>query len=186
MSKEELNIGRNISEVRKSKGLSQEKLAGKCGFSNTTLSQYENSKKVPTVSTLGKIARQLGVSIDRLYFGDENKSFVGADLDVGRRIVNAVYLLWSEGIISSAEDYYTVGYIQAGEHKSNELLFLHKYQLQINRLVKSLEEYYRNKETYEEPNKYLEILLASVAKDINDNPEEDKRATIIPPNGRKK
>ena len=40
------NIGKNIREVRLEKKLSQEELARKCGFSNTTLSAYENSRKI--------------------------------------------------------------------------------------------------------------------------------------------
>ena len=34
-------IGKNIKEVRQSRGLSQEVLSDMCGFSNTTLSAYE-------------------------------------------------------------------------------------------------------------------------------------------------
>ena len=184
MMKAEYNIGTNIREVRNGKRLSQEKLASKCGFSNTTLSQYENHKKTPNVTTLAKIAKALGVSIDRLYYGDEDKAFITSEPDVGMRIVNAIYLLWQEGVISSGEDFFAVGFIQAGEHESSELLFLHKYQSQINRLIRSLEEFNRNKGTYEDPEKYIEILLASVAKDINDNYEGNKRAKVISPSGK--
>ena len=60
------NIGKNIRIVRNEKGLSQEKLAQMCGFSNTTLSAYENSKKFPNLDTTATIARELNVSIERL------------------------------------------------------------------------------------------------------------------------
>ena len=70
------NVGKNIREIRKSKGISQAQLAKQCDFSNTTLSAYENSKKIPNAYTLSKIARQLNVSMDRLYLGDENERFI--------------------------------------------------------------------------------------------------------------
>ena len=53
----EEKIGGNIREVRLQKRYSQEKLAGLCGISNTTLSAYENSKKIPNLTTVAKIAK---------------------------------------------------------------------------------------------------------------------------------
>ena len=70
------NIGKNIREVRLEKGFSQEELARNCGFSNTTLSAYENRRKIPNLTTIAKIAKELDVTIERLYYGDENISFI--------------------------------------------------------------------------------------------------------------
>ena len=93
------SIGRNIYLVRKEKALSQQTLASKCEISNTTLSLYENGKKTPNLYTIAKIARNLGVSIDRLYYGDENMMFINTAPNDGRKIVNAIYLLWEKRVI---------------------------------------------------------------------------------------
>lgn len=92
MNKLEEGIGKNIREVRLEHGLSQETLAEKCGFSNTTLSAYENSRKIPNLTTIAKIAKQLNVRIERLYYGDENSSFIESESDDGKKIVNSIYL----------------------------------------------------------------------------------------------
>ena len=86
MESYEMNIGNNIREIRNLRRYSQERLAKLTGISNTTLSSYENSKKIPNLTTVAKIARALGVSIERLYYGDEDTLFV-KDPDVGKRVV---------------------------------------------------------------------------------------------------
>ena len=77
----------NKLKVRNERGLSQEKLAERCNISNTTLSMYENSKKIPSLSTIAKIAKSLGVSIERLYYGDENSSFINSEPDLGKKLL---------------------------------------------------------------------------------------------------
>ena len=91
------SIRKNIREVRNEKGLSQQALAEKCGFSNTTLSSYENSKKIPGLVTIATIAQNLGVSIERLYYGDENNAFINSVSDDGRKIVNSVFCYGKNG-----------------------------------------------------------------------------------------
>ena len=99
MENYEAGIGKNIKEVRNGLGYSQEKLARMCDISNSTLSAYENSKKIPNLITIAKIAKALGVSIERLYYGDENISFINTVPDEGRKIVNCVYVLWEMRVI---------------------------------------------------------------------------------------
>lgn len=72
----ESDIGSNIRQIRKSKKLTLDELAGKSGISKGYLSKVENSDKSPPVSTLINIAKGLGVTISDL-FGEsrETKSF---------------------------------------------------------------------------------------------------------------
>ena len=178
MNNYEKNIGKNIREVRNERGLSQEKLAERCNISNTTLSMYENSKKIPSLSTIAKIAKSLGVSIERLYYGDENSSFINSEPDLGKKIVNSIYFLWEAGIIEYYENYMSGGVGMAMYNIGCErepvglMLNIMKYASSIRRLVYSLNEYKKNKDTYPEPEKYLEMLLASVATEINKDEEE--------------
>lgn len=60
-------IGKNIKKFRKIKGLTQEALARKARIPYTTLAKLESSVvKRPSVQVVSKIARALGVSIERL------------------------------------------------------------------------------------------------------------------------
>ena len=149
----EEKIGGNIREVRLQKRYSQEKLAGLCGISNTTLSAY---------------AKALGVNIERLYYGDED-SLVINEPDEGKRIVNAVYMLWNMGVITYYESY-TAGVMIHYDQKDavGTMLVLTRFQEQIRRLIGTLDEFKIRRNTYPDPDRYLEMILASVAAEINE------------------
>lgn len=167
------NIGKNIREVRKEIGYSQQKLAEICGFSNTLISQYETGGKNPGLQNIAILAKAMHVSIDRLVYGDENSAFINSELNDGKKIVNAIYFLWENGII----------YYQNGEsvEMSPYATFLgrmgyicfNKYMDPIKRLICALNEFRNNRDTFESPEKYLEILLSSVATEINKEIEKE-------------
>lgn len=57
----------NLKKLRKQKGWSQEKLAREAGISYQTLIKIEQGRiKNPKLETLIKLAKALGVSIDKL------------------------------------------------------------------------------------------------------------------------
>ena len=61
------NISKNLRKMRETKGLSQEKLARLADVANNTIIKIEGEKnKNPTLDTLNKIAKALGVSLDDL------------------------------------------------------------------------------------------------------------------------
>ena len=177
MNYEEM-IGKNIREVRLERGLSQESLANACGFSNTTLSAYENGRKMPNLITIAKIAKQLKISIERLYYGDENNAFIISAPNEGRKIVNSIYFLWKEGIISYVENYINGVEVQ-DYHQLKEprgiYLHLDKYSNPIKRLIVSLNEFQLKRDTYLDQEKYLELLLSSVATEINNDIELERQ-----------
>lgn len=183
-------IGANIRSVRKKAGLSQSKLADKCQFSNTVLSNYETGERTPSLQTLAKIAKQLGVSIDRLYYGDEAEVFITAEPDIGRKVVNAVYLLWEQGVIS-IYNYWQIGYPPFSDNKPNRLvLYVNNYDEQIQRLIMALDEYKAKKSTFDDPEQYLESIKSSVANEINRMKPvvplgDDDLASVIPPKKKK-
>ena len=178
MDNYEFMIGKNIKDVRTQRKLSQEVLAASCGFSNTTLSAYENGRKIPNLITIAKIARQLNVSIERLYYGDENNAFIISAPDEGKKIVNSIYYLWMAGVISYYENFingidpYAYGRIR---EPKGVYIYLQKFNLQIKRLILSLDEFERKKDTYPDQDKYLEFLLSSVATEINNEIEKQKK-----------
>ena len=63
----EINLNKNIAELRKAAGLTQEALAGKLGLSYQAVSKWENAQSCPDVLLLPKLAEIFGVSIDALF-----------------------------------------------------------------------------------------------------------------------
>lgn len=66
-------IGKRISALRREKGLKQEDIAQALGVSSQAVSKWENDQSCPDISLLPKLARLLGVSVDTLLSGEEEK-----------------------------------------------------------------------------------------------------------------
>lgn len=63
-----MNLGKTIKKIRKQKKLSQETFANQSGISQTYLSQIENDKREPNLSTLKSISTVLGIPLPILFF----------------------------------------------------------------------------------------------------------------------
>ena len=63
---EQLKIGENLKNIRKSMGLSLDAVSSMTGVSKTMLSQIERSESVPTLATVSKIANGLKILFDNL------------------------------------------------------------------------------------------------------------------------
>lgn len=70
--------GKRIKETRKSRGLTQIELARKADIGYSTVQQYENGTRTPSIHLLSAIAEALAVSPEYLLCKTdiENKSFV--------------------------------------------------------------------------------------------------------------
>jgi transcriptional regulator with XRE-family HTH domain len=55
-------VGRNFARLRREKGLTQEDVEARSGFSQQYLSGLERGKRNPSIVTLYEIAQALGVS----------------------------------------------------------------------------------------------------------------------------
>lgn len=55
-------VGRNFARIRREKGLTQEQVEARSGFSQQYLSGLERGKRNPTVITLYELAQALEVS----------------------------------------------------------------------------------------------------------------------------
>jgi transcriptional regulator with XRE-family HTH domain len=55
-------VGRNLARIRVVKGLTQEMLAERSGFSQQYLSGLEQGRRNPTIVTIYELAQALGVS----------------------------------------------------------------------------------------------------------------------------
>ena len=59
-------IGANIASYRKSRGMTQAKLAEQLNYTDKAVSKWERGESVPDVMTLVALARQFGVTVDEL------------------------------------------------------------------------------------------------------------------------
>ena len=67
----EINIAKNIIDLRKSKGITQEQLAEALNISAQAISKWETGTCQPDTLTLPFIAEYFNVSIDYLYYGKD-------------------------------------------------------------------------------------------------------------------
>ncbi len=63
---EQYKIGNRIRKFRTESGLKQKEMADKIGVDRTSLSSYENNKRVPDIFILCRIADVFGISLDNL------------------------------------------------------------------------------------------------------------------------
>jgi len=67
-------LGQRIKEIRKSKNLTQEKLAENIGIESNNLSRLESGKNYPSAETVSKLAKALGVAVYELFIFSSIKS----------------------------------------------------------------------------------------------------------------
>jgi transcriptional regulator with XRE-family HTH domain len=67
MDKLAKRIGKKISDIRRKRSITSEKLAYENGISKGYMSDIENGKKIPSIKTLDQIATALGVDIRELF-----------------------------------------------------------------------------------------------------------------------
>lgn len=56
-------VGKNIAEIRKQKGMTQENLANKLDLDRVSVAYMETGQRLPRITTLYVIAQTLGVDI---------------------------------------------------------------------------------------------------------------------------
>ena len=64
-----IRIGSFLAELRKEKGLTQEKLGEKLGVSNKTVSRWENGNYLPPVEMLQALSTYYGITINEILSG---------------------------------------------------------------------------------------------------------------------
>lgn len=66
MPNEAKKLGDNLKRIRTEKGLSQTDIAKSLGVSRGFVSNIENGKRNPTLSTITRLANAVGVTADEL------------------------------------------------------------------------------------------------------------------------
>ncbi len=70
----EHTIGKRIAALRREKGLKQDDIAKALDVSSQAVSKWENDQSCPDISLLPKLAKLLGVTVDVLLSGEEEKT----------------------------------------------------------------------------------------------------------------
>ncbi|MER8809509.1 MULTISPECIES: helix-turn-helix domain-containing protein [Mesorhizobium] len=65
-------VGKNFARLRREKGLTQEQVEARSGYSQQYLSSLERGRRNPTVITLFELSQALGVSHVELVKPDED------------------------------------------------------------------------------------------------------------------
>ena len=66
MRSEAQKLGRNLKRIRKEKGISQGDIAREFGMDKAFISNIENGKTNPTLATIVRLAKAVGVSVEDL------------------------------------------------------------------------------------------------------------------------
>lgn len=66
-TEENIAFGKRVAFLRKAAGYSQEQLAFECDVDRTYIGTIERGEKSPTLNTIAKIARALGITKSELF-----------------------------------------------------------------------------------------------------------------------
>ena len=100
-----MTIGKNIANLRKSNGMTQEQLAETLGVSSQTVSKWENEVTMPDIMLLPVIAGCFDITVDELYGGRktiEKRQTIDYD-DIPEMLYDAVIDLTQRGWVDTVE-----------------------------------------------------------------------------------
>ena len=66
MKSESAKLGKNLKRIRLEKGITQGDIVRSLGVSRSFVSNIENGKTNPTLSTISKLAKAIGVTVGEL------------------------------------------------------------------------------------------------------------------------
>ena len=66
MESEAQKLGKNLKRIRTKKGISQGDIVRSLGIDRAFISNIENGKTNPTLATIAKLAKAIGVSVGEL------------------------------------------------------------------------------------------------------------------------
>ncbi len=86
-------IGERIRRIRRAQGLSMTEVAKRAGFAKSYVSSIERSnQRNPSIHFIEQVAKALGVSVNELLHGEEEKQNQGLDEEWTKLVQEAVEL----------------------------------------------------------------------------------------------
>ncbi len=92
-------IAKNITELRRSHGMTQAVLAEKLGYSDKSVSKWERSEGIPDIICLKKISDLFGVTVDYLLHEKHDSSEIEAHESVTSVVKNEDYIVNHRAIV---------------------------------------------------------------------------------------
>ena len=87
-----MEFGKNLQELRKSRGLTQEELAEALFVSRTAVSKWESGRGYPSIDSLKEISGFFSITIDELLSGEKLLSIAEREKQSGiRRICDLLF-----------------------------------------------------------------------------------------------
>lgn len=101
-----MTIGKNIADLRKNSGMTQEQLAETLGVSSQTISKWENEVTMPDIMLLPVIAGCFDITVDELYCGKKptNKRQAIDYDDIPEMLYEAVIELTQRGWVDTVDE----------------------------------------------------------------------------------
>ena len=100
-----MTIGKNIADLRKNSGMTQEQLAEMLGVSSQTISKWENEVTMPDIMLLPALAGCFDITVDELYCGrkpTKKRQTVDYD-DIPEMLYDTVIDLTQRGWVDTVE-----------------------------------------------------------------------------------
>ena len=69
-----MEIGERLQQLRKEKGISQEKLAEQLHVTRQAVSKWETGQSYPDLDNLGALSKLYGVTADYILYGEDTKT----------------------------------------------------------------------------------------------------------------
>lgn len=151
------SLGGRIRKLRLMKGWSQDVLADQIMTKYSTISAYENNKKVPGIDVLSRLADVLDTSIDFLWRGNEVQSGLKKN-DPGMLVVNSAMILSKYGFLLICD--------KGPLFENGKYLRLHNESPLFNLLL-NIEQVESNRDDYENPDSMIKEYKISTASKIN-------------------
>ena len=77
-----MNLGERLRSIRKNRNYTLDKIHEKSNISRATLSDWENNKRKPTISTLEKWAQAVGIDFWDIFFEPSSFSPNAEEIDM--------------------------------------------------------------------------------------------------------
>ncbi len=164
-------IGKRIRAIREELQLSQKALGKATGIKGSMISDFERGVREPSTANLAKIAHALYSTMDELYFGDESNIMLQTT-NYGMKIVNCFTELMLDEAIGEVDE-------DVSSNSGPYYIPLWNDGWAVKRLLDHIHEFKRNRNTYPDPEIFLDQIKQSVANEINKNhPEKQTKSPL--------
>ena len=159
-----MSVGKNILNLRKSKGISQEGLADLLLVSRQTISQWENDQTLPSVDNFLRLKEIFGVSVDQMLNQEDNKNLSINENSLDTICATLAYALGVDAPMHAAEkNYELANYIdKVFDGEKADRIVMYNPDAIAEWIYKKYPEYLKNASGCDAKEIYLQAVMPSV------------------------